>query len=376
MGWNKPAQAGIHQFVRAPLRITSNRTVHSMSFQFCCPQGHVLQGEPSQVGQLFQCPMCGSNFLIPPPTMDSAATGNPAPPGGFFQGPGTWPGGNAAGPAFPAQGPMPGMMPPQGMPMMPGGPMSAGSYPMPGFQPLAFAPGTVNSPVPGPPAAPAEPPPPPPPTAAEGETGRPRFDLGFDPGAKEALPFDIPGENEPEVAEPEVAPPEMAQSPAAPFSAAPLPGPSFSAPPLPAPSFPGATPPATTFPATSMPAPAFAPSAGGQDFLQSAPGHVGSGSATSEAAVPPSPSKVLHIRCPSGHVVKANSDLLGKNGRCPACKQTFELRYEDSMEFQRRTKKILHRGETKSGPSWIAWAFLAAFAVVAGLVALMLWLSH
>ena len=56
-------------------------------FQFCCPQGHVLQGELSQVGQLVQCPMCGSSFLIPPPTMDPPEAG-PAAQGGFFQGPG------------------------------------------------------------------------------------------------------------------------------------------------------------------------------------------------------------------------------------------------------------------------------------------------
>ena len=89
-----------------------------MSFQFCCPQGHVLQGDPSQVGQLFQCPMCGSSFLIPPP-IDPAAVGGPTAPGGFFQGPGTFPGANAPLPSFPAQGGMPGLMPPQNMPMMP-----------------------------------------------------------------------------------------------------------------------------------------------------------------------------------------------------------------------------------------------------------------
>ena len=90
----------------------------------------------------------------------------------------------------------------------------------------------------------------------------------------------------------------------------------------------------------------------------------------------PEPPKVLHIRCPSGHLVKATSDLLGKNGRCPACKKTFELRYEDSVEFQRRTEKILQREEVKTGRAWIAWALLVAFLVFAGLVALMLWLSQ
>ena len=64
----------------------------------------------------------------------------------------------------------------------------------------------------------------------------------------------------------------------------------------------------------------------------------------------------------------AKSDLLGKNGRCPACKKTFELRYEDSVEFHRRKEKILHREEIKTGRAWIAWAFLAAFLLFVGLV--------
>ena len=237
---------------------------------------------------------------------------------------------------------------------------------MPTGQPYAFGPAVVNPPVPGP-AAPAETSQQPPATTTQSESGSPQFDLGFDPAAKESLPFEIPDQSEAETGQ------------AAPFAAAPLPAPSFYAPLLPTPSFPGETLPETTPPA---PAPTFAPSAGGQDFLQSAPGYQFAGfeSTTPDPAVSPTaarrpPPKVLHIRCPSGHLVKARSDLLGKNGRCPACKTTFELRYEDSIEFQRRTGKILHRDETKTGRAWIAWAFLAAFIVFAGLVALMLWLS-
>ena len=38
-----------------------------MVFQFQCPQGHVLQGNESDVGEQSQCPMCGEAFLIPSP---------------------------------------------------------------------------------------------------------------------------------------------------------------------------------------------------------------------------------------------------------------------------------------------------------------------
>ena len=93
----------------------------------------------------------------------------------------------------------------------------------------------------------------------------------------------------------------------------------------------------------------------------------------SEAAAE-APPKMLHIRCPSGHVVKAPSDLLGKLGRCPACKKTFELRYENSLEFKRRTEKILRRDENEASRAWLGWIFVAVFlAFVALAGALLIW---
>jgi rubredoxin len=36
-----------------------------MPFQFLCPQGHLLQGDESQMGMQTQCPLCGLVFIIP-----------------------------------------------------------------------------------------------------------------------------------------------------------------------------------------------------------------------------------------------------------------------------------------------------------------------
>lgn len=38
-----------------------------MSFQFQCPQGHLLEGDPSQAGKAVNCPTCGMLFIIPAP---------------------------------------------------------------------------------------------------------------------------------------------------------------------------------------------------------------------------------------------------------------------------------------------------------------------
>ncbi len=131
-------------------------------------------------------------------------------------------------------------------------------------------------------------------------------------------------------------------------------------------------------PEPAFPPAAFAPASDGQEFLPSAPSQplADRGSEPIATARSRVPTKVLHIRCPSGHLVKARSDLLGKNGRCPACKKTFELRYEDSVEFQRSKETKPPREETKSGRAWIAWALLAAFLAFAGLIALVIVLSE
>ena len=63
-----------------------------MSFQFLCPQGHLLEGIESQTGQQCQCPLCGTAFIVPaptgytpPPQHYSAPAGAAAPPIGPSQ---------------------------------------------------------------------------------------------------------------------------------------------------------------------------------------------------------------------------------------------------------------------------------------------------
>ena len=109
-----------------------------MTFHFSCPQGHVLEGDLNQIGQLFQCPFCGESFTIPSP---NPGVGGPGMSGNFMQGLPQWPG-------------------PQ---MQPG-------YPVQPFTPVQ----------------------PQQETPAEAEGDKPKFVFDFDPRAKAPLPFDIP----------------------------------------------------------------------------------------------------------------------------------------------------------------------------------------
>src|SRR5436190_10096813 len=51
-----------------------------MSFQFQCPQGHLLEGDPSQAGQTCNCPTCGMLFIIPAPLAAPVAPPVPTVP--------------------------------------------------------------------------------------------------------------------------------------------------------------------------------------------------------------------------------------------------------------------------------------------------------
>lgn len=93
----------------------------AMPFQFYCPQGHLLEGQESQMGQQGQCPMCGAMFMFP------MLGGPPAAP---TMSPGAYPGQGFPGQGFPGQG-----FAGQGFPGQPGGGFAQQP---PGFGPPNF----------------------------------------------------------------------------------------------------------------------------------------------------------------------------------------------------------------------------------------------
>jgi hypothetical protein len=208
--------------------------------------------------------------------------------------------------------------------------------------------------------------------ASAGDQDNPSIDLGFDPRARAALPFELTGQGEPE-SDNNVAATASDVGPARSSEDAFLRGPQT---PVSAHSATIASlaPDAGDLVTPTLPsaiAPAASPSATAADDFLSGPAVT-----LEEPTDAPPPPKLLHISCPSGHLVKAPSNLLGQLGRCPACKETFELRYENSIEFQRRTQNILRQDENEEGREWVAWAFLGAFLVFVGLVGVVLMLGR
>jgi hypothetical protein len=126
-----------------------------MPFQFMCPQGHLLEGQESQMGQQTQCPLCHAVMIIPVVAPQSSVP--QGPPAGY---PGV--------PAYGAPAPAPGhaTWPAQGHPAEPHFPGAAGptapaeAFPqlggIPAFDAQAAVPPEIvpGVPPPGEPSAP------------------------------------------------------------------------------------------------------------------------------------------------------------------------------------------------------------------------------
>lgn len=57
---------------------TVESTAMAKTFQFCCPQGHSLEGDPAHAGMQTQCPICGGMFIIPSAFTPPPEQGSPA----------------------------------------------------------------------------------------------------------------------------------------------------------------------------------------------------------------------------------------------------------------------------------------------------------
>lgn len=54
-----------------------------MTFQFLCPQGHLLEGEENLAGGQLTCPLCQTLFIVPDPPSGAPHAQTPADAGGF-----------------------------------------------------------------------------------------------------------------------------------------------------------------------------------------------------------------------------------------------------------------------------------------------------
>lgn len=290
-----------------------------MAFQFYCPNGHLLEGHESQMGQQSQCPMCGAVFVVP-----VVQTGPAAPAG--------WPPGYAPHPGY---GQPQGYGPPQGY----GQPQN---YGQPGYGQPSYGQPSYGQPGYGPPGH-----------------GQPPAGAGY-PGAGQGYPGTVPGE-------PQAGwtPPEGQQAPADSGFPGVSPGGFQGMPPV----GPAATD-ATPGPASET-APQFhvGPSAPSGDAA----------AAPAEPAKPEEPEKkeprIVRIPCPQGHELQTPMDMVDQDVLCPICNTQFHLRYQDSIEFKEEQAELRRRKEEQLNQAALKWAIIAAVVVAVGILGMILYLA-
>jgi hypothetical protein len=84
------------------------------------------------------------------------------------------------------------------------------------------------------------------------------------------------------------------------------------------------------------------------------------------------PDRIVHILCPNGHELETPMSMIGSDAMCPHCEAQFQLRYEDSREYQEQKAKEREQREAAFGRKALQWAIAAAALVVIGLLALIL----
>jgi len=89
------------------------------------------------------------------------------------------------------------------------------------------------------------------------------------------------------------------------------------------------------------------------------------------AFIPGAAQGVLHIPCPSGHVLETPREMLGEDAICPFCQVQFRLRYENSIEYRKQRQAERERRELERGRAWMQWSFAIAAVVVIAVMLLI-----
>ncbi len=92
--------------------------------------------------------------------------------------------------------------------------------------------------------------------------------------------------------------------------------------------------------------------------------------APAPAELPAQTPKMLHIPCPSGHVLETPEDMVGQDALCPFCNAQFRLRFDDSLERRREKELEEERRQARAARAWLNWSIAAAAVVVLGVILL------
>jgi hypothetical protein len=90
--------------------------------------------------------------------------------------------------------------------------------------------------------------------------------------------------------------------------------------------------------------------------------------AAAAAAPQPSGPKYYRIPCPNGHNLKVGPAMIGQQAVCPTCNTVFEIRLEDSREYQREQEARRQQKEAEDAEKWLKRAIWSAVFIGASLI--------
>jgi hypothetical protein len=89
----------------------------------------------------------------------------------------------------------------------------------------------------------------------------------------------------------------------------------------------------------------------------------------------PQEERLLHIPCPSGHVLETPADMLGQDVLCPHCGAQFTLRETNSLEYKKQKKMADDIREQVAAKNWFNWAVVLGVLVVGALIGLIVYVA-
>ena len=78
--------------------------------------------------------------------------------------------------------------------------------------------------------------------------------------------------------------------------------------------------------------------------------------------------KYYRLACPNGHKLKVGTAMIGQRAVCPTCNAAFELRLEDSREYQRELEALRQQKEAEDAEKWLKRAIWSAVFIGASLI--------
>jgi hypothetical protein len=85
------------------------------------------------------------------------------------------------------------------------------------------------------------------------------------------------------------------------------------------------------------------------------------------------PEILLTLVCPEGHELPTPRDMIGQEAICPHCGTQFQLRFEDTREYQHQREQERIRREMAFGKKMMNFAIISAVVVVMGILVMVIY---